>query len=84
MEEVKRALVRMARQNVDEYFPMVDSIQRLGIEYHFEEEIAAALQRKHDLMLKTRSYQGNDYQELSKVALQFRLMRQQGYYIDVG
>ncbi|KAK7368915.1 hypothetical protein VNO80_10948 [Phaseolus coccineus] len=53
---------------------------RLGIEHHFEEEIEAILQR-NQLMLRVNSHQGNDYQELSEVALQFRLLRQEGYYI---
>lgn len=83
MEEVKRKLVNKARQNADNLLSMVDSIQRLSIEHHFEEEIEAILERKH-LMLKIQGNQGNNYQELSEVALQFRLLRQEGYYIHAG
>ncbi|KAF7802753.1 (3S,6E)-nerolidol synthase 1 [Senna tora] len=53
---------------------MIDAIQRFGIEYHFEEEIEEALQRK-PLMMSSRD------QDLYDVALQFRLLRQQGYYV---
>ncbi|KAK7362995.1 hypothetical protein VNO77_05120 [Canavalia gladiata] len=81
LKEVKRELVDMARQNEDQGLFMVDSIQRLGIDHHFEEEIETILKRKNYLLLRVHSCQGNDYQELSKVALQFRLLRQQGYYI---
>nr|KYP43175.1 hypothetical protein KK1_035367 [Cajanus cajan] len=59
---------------------MVDSLQRLGIEHHFKEEIETILSRKH-LMLRAHNHRRNDYQELSEVALQFRLLRQEGYYI---
>ncbi|TKY59376.1 (3S,6E)-nerolidol synthase 1 [Spatholobus suberectus] len=79
-EEVKREVVSKARQNANHGLSMVDSIQRLGIEHHFEEEIEAILKREQ-LMLRVHSHQGNDYQELSEVALQFRLLRQEGYYI---
>ncbi|QCD84254.1 linalool synthase [Vigna unguiculata] len=80
LEEVKRGLVGKAIQSSDHGLLMVDSIQRLGIEHHFEEEIQAIL-RKKELMLRVNNHRGNDYQELSEVALQFRLLRQEGYYI---
>ncbi|ESW31214.1 hypothetical protein PHAVU_002G219300 [Phaseolus vulgaris] len=80
LEEVKQGLLGNARKSADHGLFMVDSIQRLGIEHHFEEEIEAILKRKQ-LMLRVNSHKGNDYQELSEVALQFRLLRQEGYYI---
>ncbi|KAK7400449.1 hypothetical protein VNO78_11657 [Psophocarpus tetragonolobus] len=80
LEDVKRELVSKARENADHGLSMVDSIQRLGIEHYFQEEIQAILNRKH-LMLRLQNHQGNDYQQLSDVALQFRLLRQEGYYI---
>ena len=83
MEEVKRGLVGKAIQSSDHGLLMVDSIQRLGIEHHFEEEIQAIL-RKKELMLRVNNHRGNEYQELSEVALQFRLLRQEGYYIHAG
>lgn len=83
MEEVKRGLLGKTRESEDHGLFMVDSIQRLGIEHHFEEEIEAILKRKQ-LMLRVNSHLGNDCQELSEVALQFRLLRQEGYYIHAG
>ncbi|RDY05017.1 hypothetical protein CR513_11190, partial [Mucuna pruriens] len=80
LEEVKRELVSGARQNADHGLSMVDSIQRLGIEHYFEEEIEAILKRKL-LMLRVHNSQLNVCQELSEVARQFRLLRQKGYYI---
>ncbi|KOM31154.1 hypothetical protein LR48_Vigan01g070900 [Vigna angularis] len=80
LEEVKRGLLGKAIQSSDHDLLMVDSIQRLGIEHHFKEEIEAILKR-NELMLRVNSHRGNDYQKLSEVALQFRLLRQEGYYI---
>ncbi|KAK7319570.1 hypothetical protein RJT34_04293 [Clitoria ternatea] len=77
LEKAKRELVSKARQNVNQGLSMVDSIQRLGIEHHFEEEIEAILKRAH----LTRVHRNDDCQELSQVALLFRLLRQEGYYI---
>ncbi|KAG8635276.1 probable terpene synthase 13 isoform X2 [Manihot esculenta] len=54
---------------------MVDAIQRLGIEYHFQEEIDMILQR-HYMMHGTYNY--ND---LHEAALGFRLLRQEGYHV---
>ncbi|XP_061336436.1 (3S,6E)-nerolidol synthase 1-like [Gastrolobium bilobum] len=79
LEEVKRVFNK-ARHNADGGLYIVDSIQRLGIEYHFEEEIKTTLERKYR-MLRIHNYQGNNFQEMSEVSLQFRLLRQQGYYI---
>lgn len=79
LNEVKRLLVSKMGKNTDECLYMVDSIQRLGIQYYFEDEIAAILDRKH-IKLRFQSVQG----DLSKVAFQFRMLRQQGYYISTG
>ncbi|KAI4296535.1 hypothetical protein L6164_036485 [Bauhinia variegata] len=73
----------MAKQNPIESLSMIDSVQILGIEYHFEEEIQAVLQRQQ-LMFGSQTYRGNDDHELSEVALQFRLLRQEGYWIHAN
>lgn len=83
MDEVKQVFVRNIRKNTDECLSMVDSIQRLGMEYNFEEEIEATLERKHT-MLRFQNFQRNEYQGLSQAAFQFRMLRQEGYYISPG
>ncbi|XP_065015530.1 alpha-humulene synthase-like [Musa acuminata AAA Group] len=52
---------------------LVDSIQLLGLSYHFEKEISEALKRVHDADLNC--------QGLYETALRFRLLRQQGYHV---
>ncbi|RWR93510.1 terpene synthase 1 [Cinnamomum micranthum f. kanehirae] len=75
--ELKEDVRKMLR-NVDDHLQelnLIDSIQRLGVAYHFEEEIAQALLR----MYKS----GRDYgDDLHVVALQFRLLRQEGYNVS--
>ncbi|CAL9774265.1 unnamed protein product [Musa acuminata subsp. burmannicoides] len=52
---------------------LVDSIQLLGLSYHFEKEISEALKRVHDADLNCHG--------LYETALRFRLLRQEGYHV---
>ncbi|XP_054778985.1 (3S,6E)-nerolidol synthase 1-like [Prosopis cineraria] len=65
---------------------MIDMIQRLGLDHRFEEEIQETV-RKHYLELETQSHgctDHDDHRQLSEVAMQFRLSRQQRYKVDSG
>eukprot|EP00268_Persea_americana_P055950 TRINITY_DN6551_c0_g1_i3.p1 TRINITY_DN6551_c0_g1~~TRINITY_DN6551_c0_g1_i3.p1 ORF type:complete len:164 (+),score=31.07 TRINITY_DN6551_c0_g1_i3:138-629(+) len=77
--ELKEEVRKMLR-NVDDHLQelnLIDAVQRLGVAYHFQEEIAQALLR----MYKS----GRDYSDdLHAVALQFRLLRQEGYNVPPG
>ncbi|PKU80370.1 Beta-cubebene synthase [Dendrobium catenatum] len=54
---------------------LIDSLQRLGVGYHFEEEIDKRLREIHH---HNGKFKGND---LQAVALKFRLFRQHGYNV---
>ncbi|XP_010999558.1 PREDICTED: (3S,6E)-nerolidol synthase 1-like [Populus euphratica] len=58
---------------------MIDAIQRLSIDYHFQEEIDSILTRQ-SMLLSTIHSDTNLYE----VALRFRLLRQQGYHVSAG
>lgn len=58
---------------------LVDAIQRLGIDHHFQEEIEAVLWRKH---MSKNCFDRS--QSLYDVSLCFRLLRQEGYYVPPG
>ncbi|KAG6755903.1 hypothetical protein POTOM_039311 [Populus tomentosa] len=58
---------------------MIDAIQRLCIDYHFQEEIDSILTRQ-SMLLSTIHSDNNLYE----VALRFRLLRQQGYHVSAG
>ncbi|KAJ4826034.1 putative terpene synthase 13 [Turnera subulata] len=62
-----------------ESLAMIDAIQRLGIDYHFQEEIEAILERQYLI-----SSVNHSNQDLYEVALRFRLLRQEGYYVPEG
>lgn len=61
---------------------LIDAIQRLGIDYHFQEEIEAVLQRQYVLFNEVQFNQ--ETFDLHKAALLFRLFRQQGYLVSAG
>ncbi|MCL7024582.1 hypothetical protein MKW94_025893 [Papaver nudicaule] len=59
---------------------LIDTIQRLGLDYHFHNEIKSALDKIYS--------NGKDYQvfpnDMSMEAIKFRLFRQHGYQISQG
>uniref|UniRef100_A0AAN0LI60 Terpene synthase n=1 Tax=Syringa oblata TaxID=178762 RepID=A0AAN0LI60_9LAMI len=58
---------------------LVDAIQRLGVGYHFETEIEKSLKYVYDTCHENYENQDGD---LHTIALRFRLLRQQGYYVS--
>ncbi|XP_027355362.1 (-)-germacrene D synthase-like [Abrus precatorius] len=61
---------------------LIDSIQRLGIYYHFEHEIELVLQSIHHNYVENGVI--TQIGDLCSLALVFRLLRQQGYHISPG
>ncbi|KAK7405095.1 hypothetical protein VNO78_06288 [Psophocarpus tetragonolobus] len=59
----------------------IDSIQRLGISYHFEQEIEGALHQMYNISTKYSTIITCNG-DLHQIALLFRLLRQQGYQIS--
>jgi (-)-alpha-terpineol synthase len=58
---------------------MIDDLQRLGVFYHFEEEIKRVLEKVY-----INSFDNWTKEDLHAIALKFRLMRQHGYNIHQG
>ncbi len=81
-EEVRRMLTSPVDNKPSQKLNLIDVIQRLGVSYHFENEIEETLQQLH-LALHDHDDQKND-DDLYTIALQFRLLRKQGYYISCG
>ncbi|XP_062087440.1 (3S,6E)-nerolidol synthase 1-like [Humulus lupulus] len=74
--EIYRELIRKAGEDRPfEGLKIVDAIQRLGIDYIFEEEIDVILQKQYKFL------NDHHHQDLHEVALRFRLLRQHGHFI---
>ncbi|XP_030473379.1 (-)-germacrene D synthase-like [Syzygium oleosum] len=83
-EELKGKVRKMLTNVVgkpSQMLHLIDQIQRLGIDYHFERDIDEQLEqiRKSYFRLDHGDFRGDD---LHMVALIFRLLRQQGYNIS--
>ncbi|KAL1548356.1 (-)-5-epieremophilene synthase stps2 [Salvia divinorum] len=81
VEECKKEVLDMmtaAGNNLVEAMNLIDTLERLGISYHFEPEIEETLQ--HFFNLNTDYSDG--YYDLYTVSLHFRLFRQHGHRIS--
>ncbi|KAK1354482.1 (-)-camphene/tricyclene synthase, chloroplastic [Heracleum sosnowskyi] len=57
---------------------LIDNLQRLGLGYHFEQEIKSTLTKIYEV----RSDETLDRKDLHAVALKFRLLRQHGFNVS--
>ncbi|KAJ8461399.1 hypothetical protein OPV22_034325 [Ensete ventricosum] len=75
-EELRGQVKRMFNDTTDllQTMELIDSIQLLGLDYHFQKEITEALSRIHDANI--------DDHGLYHTALWFRLLRQHGHYVS--
>ena len=79
--EVFRHVLSKVGEDPFEGLNMIDAVQRLGIDYYFQDEIEAILQKQYMIY----SSDNRDGQRgLHEVALRFRLLRQQGHYVPSG
>ncbi|KAL0352704.1 UNVERIFIED_CONTAM: BTB/POZ domain and ankyrin repeat-containing protein NPR1 [Sesamum angustifolium] len=81
VEELKVDMKRGLKEVSNDYMrqlQMVDAIQRLGIAYHFKEEIDQALQN----LFETFHDYSKENHDLYSTALSFRLLRQHGYRVS--
>uniref|UniRef100_A0A2N9HR11 Terpene synthase N-terminal domain-containing protein n=1 Tax=Fagus sylvatica TaxID=28930 RepID=A0A2N9HR11_FAGSY len=78
-EEVRRTLTSPV-EKLSQKLNLIDEIQRLGVSYHFENDIKKAMQQLHMTLHNPNDHENDD--DLYTVALQFRLLRQQGYRIS--
>ena len=76
VEEVRSVLKEVGEDTLTALL-MIDAVQRLGINYHFHGEIEAVLER-----LYTKFNMSDCHNDLYELALGFRLLRQEGYYVS--
>ncbi|KAL0435400.1 UNVERIFIED_CONTAM: Viridiflorene synthase [Sesamum radiatum] len=75
MEEARSMLMAKGKTTADRLI-LIDTLERLGVAYHFEQEIEDQLQN----IFKSHSEREDDY-DLFITALQFRLLRQHRYFV---
>ncbi|KAL6124866.1 hypothetical protein ACLB2K_077374 [Fragaria x ananassa] len=71
-EELKRMILAPA-ERPSQKLHFINNIQRLGVSYHFQNEIDKILEQVH------REEDDDDDADLCTTALKFRLLRQEGY-----
>nr|AIK19226.1 sesquiterpene synthase [Eugenia uniflora] len=84
IEEMKGEVRKMVNDVADkpsQMLHLIDQIQRLGIFYHFEREIDEQLEQIHKSYSRL-VHEVFEADDLYMVALIFRLLRQQGYYVS--
>jgi hypothetical protein len=81
-KEVRKMLMDPGEKSTQK-FNFIDAIQHLGVSYHFENEIQQILQQLHNTLHSSDDHEDDD-DDLYTVALRFRLLRQNGYYISCG
>jgi hypothetical protein len=77
--EVHRMFEAVDEMRVADSMILVDALQRLGIDNHFQEEINTTMRHVYTGELEMPSSK-----ELHMVALRFRLLRQHGFFLPTG
>ncbi|XP_024033992.1 (-)-germacrene D synthase-like isoform X1 [Citrus clementina] len=83
--EVEKLLMsnNTAWKTIEEIVTLVDQLQRLGVAYHFENEIKEDLQSIYNSHVNSNCDVNYDHNnDLYTVALRFRLLRQHGYKVS--
>ncbi|KAM3327233.1 sesquiterpene synthase 14b [Capsicum chacoense] len=78
-EKVRQMLVETPDNSIQKLV-LIDTIQRLGVGYHFENEIKTSIQNIFDESEQNKNE--DDFDDLYVVALCFRLVRQQSHYMS--
>ncbi|WVZ23759.1 hypothetical protein V8G54_002303 [Vigna mungo] len=78
VEVVKNEVWKTVDESSLEGLCMIDVIQRLNIDYHFQDEIETFLEKQYANYSRVGSGYGNHIHE---IALRFRLFRQHGYFV---
>ncbi|XP_022928103.1 terpene synthase 10-like [Cucurbita moschata] len=82
LNELKEEIGIIMNQIIDDplkQLELIDTLQRLGISYHFENEIKDVLKRTYE-----KRYEGDDWKKNNMYAtsLEFRLLRQHGFKVS--
>ncbi|XP_057772198.1 germacrene A synthase-like [Salvia miltiorrhiza] len=79
LKNVARSLLTAPEAKMIDSMNLIDTLERLGVSYHFENEIEQKLQQFFHLNM---NYKDDEAYDLYTVALHFRLFRQHGHPIS--
>jgi (-)-germacrene D synthase len=82
IKEVKNIFLS-SKNDIGQQLNLIDSLQRLGISYHFESEIDKALEQIYKKFTDNKDMETKEG-DLHLLALAFRLLRQKGHHISPG
>ncbi|KAI4390117.1 hypothetical protein MLD38_002263 [Melastoma candidum] len=82
VEEVKAMMLTRKLDDPLEKLELIDHVQHLGIDRHFEKEIDEQLAELRDVYPEFANGQNDGNEQLHSAALVFRLLRRQGYNIS--
>lgn len=78
-EETRSMLGAACERSLAEKLNLIDTVERLGLAYHFEKQIDDMLDQ---IYKEDPNFEGHEYNDLYTCALQFRMLRQHGYNIS--
>ncbi|XP_070035760.1 viridiflorene synthase [Nicotiana tomentosiformis] len=78
-EETRSMLGAACERSLAEKLNLIDTVERLGLAYHFEKQIEDMLD---EIYKEDPNFEGHEYNDLYTCALQFRMLRQHGYNIS--
>ncbi|XP_055830648.1 sesquiterpene synthase 9-like [Solanum dulcamara] len=84
VDELKETIMKMLVETPDNSahkLMLIDAMQRLGVAYHFDNEIETSIQNIFDTTMSQLQSRSENDDNLYVVSLRFRLLRQQGHYI---
>ncbi|OIT38732.1 viridiflorene synthase [Nicotiana attenuata] len=78
-EETRSMLAAACERSLTEKLNLIDTVERLGLAYHFEKQIEDMLDQ---IYKADPNFEGHQYNDLYTCTLQFRMLRQHGYNIS--
>ncbi|XP_023737000.1 (3S,6E)-nerolidol synthase 1 isoform X2 [Lactuca sativa] len=77
VKRVRKLIGKVSDEGFEDLM-MIDALQRLAIDYHFEDEINLILERRNMQYTNTDFFQ---HQNLYEISLCFRILRQNGFFV---
>lgn len=81
LKEEVRSMLKAKGETTVEKLKLIDTIEQLGISYHYDQEIEQQLE---EIFKHHSNFEKNPQNDLFATSLHFRLLRQHGFNISSG